>query len=255
MCPLVVLWCVCRVLGQLAPGHQCARLVCCVCGVLGHLAPVNQCARSVCGVACAVSLATWLLFTGVLCVRCRWPLGSSSPVCTLAVFCCVCGVRGHLAPVHRCACLVYCVFGVLGHLAPVHRCARSVWRSALGVLGHFAPRHRCARSMCCVCGVLGHLAPVHQCADLFCCVACAVSLAAWRLFTGVHLWCVLCRVVRHVALFCVRCGSALHPSWSRALRTSSFVAVWLLRLVAVPWQLDLCRCCGRTTTATADQKA
>ena len=36
-----------------------------VCGVLGHLAPVHRCARSVRCVACAVSWATWLLFTSV----------------------------------------------------------------------------------------------------------------------------------------------------------------------------------------------
>ena len=40
-------------------------LLCCVCGVLGHLAPVHRCASSVCCVACAVSWATWLPFTGV----------------------------------------------------------------------------------------------------------------------------------------------------------------------------------------------
>ena len=37
----------------------------CVCGVLSHLAPVHRCARSVCCAVCAVSWATWLLFTGV----------------------------------------------------------------------------------------------------------------------------------------------------------------------------------------------
>ena len=36
-----------------------------VCDVLGHLAPVHRCARWVCCVACAVSRATCLLFTGV----------------------------------------------------------------------------------------------------------------------------------------------------------------------------------------------
>ena len=50
----------------------CAR----VCGVLGHSGPVHRCARLVCCFACAVSWATWLLFTGVparcvaLLVRC-----------------------------------------------------------------------------------------------------------------------------------------------------------------------------------------
>ena len=80
-----------------------------VCSVLGRLAPVHRCARAVCCVVCAVSWATWLLFTGVLarcvvlCVRCPGPLGSRSPVRPLGVLCCVCGVPGHLAPVHRCA--------------------------------------------------------------------------------------------------------------------------------------------------------
>ena len=167
---LVVLCCVCGVLGPLGPVHRCARWVCCVacavswatwflftgalarfvvlpvrcpgplgscspvgllgvlcwvCGVLGHLAPVHRCARSVCCVGCAVSLATWLLFTGVparcavLGVRCPWPLGSCSPVCPLGVLCCVCGVlapwllfTGLLA-----RCVVPCVAGrTLVHL-------------------------------------------------------------------------------------------------------------------------------------------
>ena len=53
-----------------------------VCGVLGHLAPVHQCAHLVRCFACAVSWATWLLFTGVpagcvvLLVRCPGPFGS-----------------------------------------------------------------------------------------------------------------------------------------------------------------------------------
>ena len=37
----------------------------CICSVQGHLAPVHRCARSVLCFACAVSWATWLLFTGV----------------------------------------------------------------------------------------------------------------------------------------------------------------------------------------------
>ena len=110
--------CVRGVLGHLAPVHRWARSVLCLCvrcpgplgscppvcplgallclcGVLGHLAPVHRCARSVCCVACAVSWAPWLLFTGVLAgcaVRCPGPLGSCSPVCPLHVLCC--GLRG-----------------------------------------------------------------------------------------------------------------------------------------------------------------
>ena len=63
----------------------------CVRGVPGHLAPVHRCACSVVCFVCAVSWATWLLFTGVparcavLCVRCPPPLGSCSPVCQAVV--------------------------------------------------------------------------------------------------------------------------------------------------------------------------
>ena len=96
------------------PLHSCLP-VCplgalrCVCGVQGHLAPVHRCARVICRVACAVSWATWLLFTGaparcvVLCVGCPGPLGSCSLVCPLGVLLCVCGVLGHMAPVHPCS--------------------------------------------------------------------------------------------------------------------------------------------------------
>ena len=81
VCPLGVLWCVCGVLGPLASGHPCDRSVCCV--------------------ACTVSWAPWLLFTGapawcvVLHGRCPGSLGSCSPVCPLGVLCCAYGV---LAP-------------------------------------------------------------------------------------------------------------------------------------------------------------
>ena len=335
VCPLGVLFCVCGVLDQLAPLHRCVRSVCCVgcavssaswllftgvparcvvlgvrcpgppgscspvcplgalfrvCGVLGLLAPVHRCARSVCCGGCAVSWASWLLFTGVparcvvLRVRCPGPLGSCSAVCLLGVLFCVCGVLGQLAPVHRCArsvccvgcavswaswllftgvparcvvlrvrcpgppgscslvcppCALFRVCSVLGHLALVHRCAArcvvlrvrcpgppgscspvrllSVLFCVCGVLDLLAPVHRCACSACCVgcaspgppgscspvcplgallhvCGVLGHLAPVHRCARSVCCVAYAVSWASWLLFTGVPARCVVLRV-------------------------------------------------------------
>ena len=85
------------------------RVLLCVRGVLGHLVPVHRCACSVFCFVCAVSWATWLLLTGVparcvvLRIRCHGPLGSCSPVCPLDVLCCVGGVLGLLAPVHRCA--------------------------------------------------------------------------------------------------------------------------------------------------------
>ena len=101
-------------LGSCSPVCRFGAL-CCVCGVLGHLAPVHRCACPVCCVACAVSWATWLLFTGVparcvvLCVRCPGPLGSCSQVSPFVVLFCMCGVLGHLAPVHRCARSACCV--------------------------------------------------------------------------------------------------------------------------------------------------
>ena len=337
VCPLGVVCCVCGVLGLPAPVHRCARslccvacavswasrllftgvparcvvlrvrcpgppgscslvcplgVLCCVCGVLGLPAPVHRCARSVCCVACAVSWASRLLFTGVparcvvLRVRCPGPPGSCSPVCPLGVLCCVCGVLGLPAPVHRCARSVCCVAcavswafrllftgaparcvvlrvrcpGPPGFCSPV--CPLGVWCCVCGVLGLLAPVHRCARSVCCVacavswaswllftgvparcvvlrvrcpgppgscspvcplgvlrcvCGVLGLPAPVHRCARSVCCFACAVSWASRLLFTGVPARCVVLRVrrpgppgsfspVRPLAVLCCVCG-------------------------------------------------
>ena len=298
--PRVPLLPLARWVGWVAPVHpthgvlvlSCPSAALRVCSVLGHLAPGHRCARVVCGVACAVSWATWLLFTGVparcvvLRVRCPGPLGSRSPVRSLGLLCCVCGVLGHLAPVHRCArsvccfacavswaswllftgvptrCVVLrvrcpgplgscspvrppgvlcCVCGVLGHLAPVHRCARSVgcfacavsWASSLlftgaparcvvlrvpcpGPLGSCSPV-RPLGVLLCVCGVLGLLAPVLRRARYVCFVACAVSWATWLLFTGATAGCVVLRgrcpwslgsrsPVRPLGVLCCVCG-------------------------------------------------
>ena len=69
---------------------------------------------------CAVSWAAGLLFTGVpprfavVRLRCPGPAGSCSPVCSLGVLCCMCGVLGHRAPVHRCASCVRCACAMDG---------------------------------------------------------------------------------------------------------------------------------------------
>ena len=192
---------------------------CCVCGVLGHLAPGHRCARSVLCFACAVCWATWLLFTGVparcvvLRVRCPGPLGSCSPVCPLAALLCVCGVLGHLAPVHPCARSVHCfacaVSWATWHLfsgAPAQCVALLV--PCPGPLGSCSPV--CPLGvLCCVCGVLGHLAPVHRCARSVCCVACAVSWAAWLLFTIVPAWFVVLQLRYPGPLGC--CSPVLPP--------------------------------------------
>ena len=375
LCPLGLLCCVCGVLalGSCSPVRLLGALLC-VCGVLGHLASVHRCARSVCRVACAVSWATWLLFTVVparavvLCVRCPGPLGSSSLVCPLSLLCCVCGVLGlgSCSPVCLLGALL-CVCGFLGHLASVHRCARSVCRVACavfwatwllftcvparavvlcvrcpgplgscspvcllgvlccvcGVLGHLAPVHWCGRSLCCVvravswaprllftgvparrvvlrvrcpgplgscslvwplivlccvcsvlglgscstvrplgallcvCGVLGHLAPVHRCACLVRCCACAVSWATWLLFTGVPTRCVVLRVrcsgplgscspVCPLGLLCCVCG-VLGPSapLHRCARSACCVACAVFWALAPVHQCAcLVRCCA-----------
>ena len=176
----------------------------CVCSVLGHLAPAHRRARSVCCFACVVSWASWLLFTGVparcvvLRVRCPGPLGCCSPVCPLVVLFCVCGVLGHLAPVHRCAhsvCCVACAVSWATWLLFTGVPARCVVLRVRcpGPLGSCSPV--CPLGVLfCVCGVLGLLAPVHRCAHSVCCVACAVSWASWLLFTGVPARCVVLRV-------------------------------------------------------------
>ena len=191
-------------LGSCSPVCPCGML-CCVCGVLGHLAPVDRRARSVCCVVCVVSRATCLPFTGVpagcvvLRVRCPGPLGSCSPVRPLGVLLCVCGVLGHLAPVHRCDRSVCCVACAVSWVTWLLFTGVPAWFVVLcvrcpGPLGSCSPV--CPPGgLCCVCGVLGHLAPVHWCARRVCCVTCAVSWATWLLFTGAPARCVALRVL------------------------------------------------------------
>ena len=238
-----------------------------VCGVRGQLAPVHLCPRSVRCAVCAVSWATWLLFTGVLSrrvvsrVRCRGPFGSYSPVCSLRALCCVCGVLGDLAPVHRCApsaCCVACAASWVTwrqFTAVLARCA--VWRvwcpsswllftcvlapcvvmcvRCPGPLGSCSPV--CSlRALCCVCGILGHLSPVHRCVRSVGCVACAVSWATWLLFTSLLALCVVLRVWRpgplgtcspvySLGVLCCVCGVRRHLApVHRCARSASCVA-------------------------------
>ena len=223
-------------LGSCSP--VCPRgLLCCVCGVLGHLAPVHWCARSVCCVACAVSWATWPPFTGapagcvVLRVRCPGPLGSCSPVRPLGVLLCVCGVLGHLAPVHRCARSVCCVACAVSWATwllftgvPARFVVLCLW--CPGPLGFCSPV--CPLGvLCCVCGVLGPLALAHRCARSVCCVACAVSWATWLLFTGALARCVALRA---------RCPGPLGSCSPvcQAVMSRPFVALGA-RVCAVSW--------------------
>ena len=207
--------------------------MCCVCGVLDHLAPAHRCARSVCFAPCAVSLATWLLITGVparcfmLRVRCPWPLRSCSALCPLGVLCCACGVLSHSAPVHRLCPLgvLCCVCGVLGRWAPVHRCGHPVCYVARAVslatcLLFSGVPTRCI-VLCVPCPW-----PLDSCSPLcplgvLCCL-CGVSLATWLLFTGVHprgavcevsldTWLLFTGVPAWCVVLRVRCGWPLGP--------------------------------------------
>ena len=228
-CVVLRVWCP-GSLGSCSP--VCPRgLLCCVCGVLGVLAPVHLCARSVCCVACGVSWGTWLPYTSVpawcvvLRVRCPGPRGSCSPVCSLGVLLCVCGVLGHLAPVHLCArslCCDACVVSWVTRLLFTGVPASFVVLRlpCPGPLGSCSPM-RLLGVLCCVCGVLGHLAPVQRCACSVCCAACAVSGATWLLFTGVPAWFVVlrlrcpgrlgsCSLVRLLCVLCCVCGVLGH---------------------------------------------
>ena len=188
-------------------------------GVPGLLAPVHRCARVVCCVVSVVSRATWLLFTdaparcGVLRVRRPGTLGSCSPVCPLGVLCCVYGVLGHLASVHRCACSVCCfacavswitwlLFTACSVFGFVCAVSLATWLLFTGVPARLVvlclrcpgPIGSCSPVcppgvLCCVCGVVGLLAFVHRCARWVCCVACAMSWAPWLLFTGAPARC------------------------------------------------------------------
>ena len=237
-------------LGSCSP--VCSRgLLCGVCGVLGHFAPVHRCARSVWCVACAVSRAPWLPFTGVpagcvvLRLWCPGPVGSCSPVRLLRVLLCVRGVLGHLAPVHRCACYVFCF---------VCAVSSATWLLFTGVPARFVvlclrcpgPIGSCSPVcplgvLCCVCGVLGPLAPAHRCALSVCCGACAVSWATWPLFTGALARCVALRA---------RCPGPLGSCSPvcQAVVSRPFVALGA-RACAVSWPswrpfTGMCAVCG-----------
>ena len=123
-----------------------------------------------------------------MCVRCPGPLGSCSPVRSRGLLCRVCGVLGHLAPVHQCARSVCCF---------ACEVSRASWLLFTGVPGSGVP------SLCCprctrVCGVLALVAPVHRCAR---CVRCACAIGgcvplppplmgrAYTAGTGTGSWC------------------------------------------------------------------
>ena len=174
-------------LGSCSPVCLLSVLLC-VRGVLGHWAPVHRCACSVFCFVCAVSWATWLLFSGV-----------AARFVALCLWC-----PGHLAPDHRCARSVCCVACAVSS-APWPRCTGVPAGCVVlrvrcpGPLGSCLPV-RPLGVLLCVGGVPGHLAPVHRCACSVFCFVCAVSWATWLLFTSVPARC---------AVLCVRCPGPL----------------------------------------------
>ena len=254
-CVVLCVWCP-GPLGACSPVCQLGVL-CCVCRVLSHLAPVHRYARSVCSVVLRVlSLATWLLFTGVrapsfaLLVRCPGPLGYCSPMRLLGALLCPCGVLGHIARVHLCAhslCCVGCVVswapwllftavparcvvlrvrcaGPLGSCSPV--CPLGVFCPLRGVLGYLAPVHQCARSVCCMrvrCpGPLGPCSPVCPLGVLCCVYGVLGDLAP------VH-WCASS----------VCCG-ACTTSWATWPLFTAVPARCVVLRVWCPWSVSSC---------------
>ena len=134
-------------------------------GVLGR-----RCARSVCDVACTVSWASWLLFTGVLApcvvfrVRRPGPPGSSSPPCTPCARCCV---HGFLAPAYRRARSVCGVAGAVSCAAwfpftGVHALRVLLHARCLGPLGSCYT----GVPVCVLCSVFGCKSSCHSCPAL-----------------------------------------------------------------------------------------
>ena len=206
------------------------------------------------------------------CARCLGPLGCWSPVCLRGLLCCICGVMGHLAFVHRSARSVWCV-----------ACAasRAPWLPFTGVpAGCVVLCVRCPRPvgscspvrllgvLLCVRGVLGHFTPVRRCALYVFCFVCVMSWATCLLFTGVParfvvlclrclgrlgscspvcVLCVLCCVCHVLGPLapvhrCVRlvCCVACAVSWATWLLFTGVPALPLVLFVRCPGPLGSC---------------
>ena len=163
---------------------------------------------------------------------------SGPPVCTLCVWCCVYGILGLLAPVHRCArsvCGVACTASWASWLlfTAVHALCAVLRARFPGPPGSCSPT--CTLCVwCCGCGVLGCLVPVPRRARSLCVVACAVSWAAWLLFTGVPD-CVL-RSVYGCKSSCHSCPALHCRAGPLAPRDNHFLAEghWFLQSTALP---------------------
>ena len=214
------------------------------------------------------AVGSFLSLIRPMCARCPGPLGSCSPVRSRGLLCRVCGVLGHLAPVHRCARSLWCVAHAVSRAprlpftgVPAECVVLRVWWP--GPLGSCSPV-RLLRVLLCLRGVLGHLAPVHQCACSVFCFVCAVSWATWLLVTGVSARCVVLRVWRPgplgprspvcpLGMLCCVCGvlghlAPVHPCAPSVCCFACAVsrASWLL-FTGMPGRGVSSLCCPRCT--------
>ena len=183
------------------------RAPCVVCAVFVSTWRLCTDVRAWC-LVCAVFMPFLRLFTGVHArVRCPWPLGASSSVCS---------VRGLFALVHQCAGLMCCLCHVLGLLALVcTRLARCV--VCCGVLRFcvFPVVPACARS-----------ARVPY-AVLVWCLFPDVVVIAWPLVLLPWLWPAAFPLAR---LLAPRCCAVPCRVWSLPVRLSAFHSSWCLPL-------------------------
>ena len=202
------------------------------------------------GVSNPWGVGSFLSLVRPMCARCPGPLGSCSPVRSRGSLCRVCGVLGHLAPVHRCARSVWCVAHALSRApwlpftsVPAECVVLRVW--CPGSLGSCSPA-RLLRVLLCVRGVLGHLGPFHRCACSVFCFVSAVSWATWLLFTGVScgLLCCLCGVPGHLApvhrCVCLVCCVACVASWAPWPPLTGVPARCVVLRVRCPGPLGFC---------------
>ena len=205
---------------------------------------------------------------GALRLRCPGPLGSCSPVCPRGLLCCVYGVLGHLAPVHRCARLVRCFASAVSWAtwllftgAPA-RCVVLRVRSP-GPLGSSSPTCDvlcvlCPRPLgsclqvcplgvlCWVCGVLGHLGlftgvPAPSVAVL---VRCHGPLGSCSPVCSLGLLSCLCGVLGHWAPVhrCARSvlSFARAVCWATWLLFTGVPAMFVVLRVRCPGPLGSC---------------
>ena len=172
-----------------------------------------------------------------------WGVGSflslGRPTCAR-----VCGVLGHLAPVHRCARLVRCFARAVSWATWLlftgvpARCVALLVRCP-GPLGSCSPVCPLG-ALCCVCGVLGHSVPVHRCTHSVCClcVRCPGPPGSCSPECPLGVLCCVCGVLGHLAPvhWCARavCCVAFAVYWATWLLFTGVPARFAVLCVRCP---------------------